>query len=111
MFVDRSTGKLVFFSGMFITADIAHHSILGMPALLCSVAQGPAASALLNEGKGLEVLHVNSTTKHEEGGLQKVGGGLAILIKECECNRAMSGIHGNVSLKPTGVRKKCEARA
>jgi hypothetical protein len=54
---------------MFLPAYAADDRILGMPAALCRVAQGPAAGALLNQRKRLEMLRVDYPSKHEEGGL------------------------------------------
>jgi hypothetical protein len=111
MFVGGRAKELVFLGGVFLTTDAADNHILGMAAALHGVTQGLALGTLLNEGEGLEFLGVDGTTKHEEGGLQDMGGGLAILVKKGKGDGPMAGLSRNVSLKPMGIGEKGDAGA
>jgi hypothetical protein len=111
MFVRGRAEELVFLRGMFLSTYAADNRILRMSVVLRRVAKGPAVGALLNQRKRLETLGANTPTKHEEGRLQDVRGGLAILIKKGEGNRPVTGLCGYIGLQPTGVREECDAGA
>jgi hypothetical protein len=111
MFVRGRAKKLVFLGGVLFPADTADDRILRMVAALHGMPKSPTVGTLLDQGQRLEALRMYGPTKHEEGGLQDMRGGLAILIKEGEGNQPMMGLSRHVSLKPMGVGKECDAGA
>jgi hypothetical protein len=111
MFGNRATTELMLGCFMRLAANGTDKSVLRTTAALHRVAEGPASCALLYQGERLELRDADLTTKHENGGLQKPGGGDPIRVEEGKSDGPVSSIRRYIGLKPLGVQKQGQARA